>query len=140
MFRKFALALSLSALFFTLTACGDDGNICKKGQACACTGQSACTWTCEGGGCAFTASNQGAATFDCNSGGCSLTNSSQGDVTLLCSAGGCSVTSTAQGKTDVACAGGGCAVQCNGMGNCNVTECPTCTCNEGSISATCNVQ
>ncbi|MCK5799417.1 MAG: hypothetical protein KAI47_19635, partial [Deltaproteobacteria bacterium] len=70
---------------------------------------------------------------------CSLNNASQGDVTLNCAGGNCTATVTAQGKTTVNCAGGGCSVACNGNGDCVINGCPTCTCTEGSIQATCTV-
>jgi hypothetical protein len=141
MFRKLIPFVAVCSLSLLIAACGDDeGNVCRQGDTnCVCAGQDACTWTCEGGGCAFNASNQGTAVFDCNSGGCTLTATAQGDVTLLCSAGNCNVTSAGQSKMTVECAGGGCTMTCNGTGNCIINGCPACTCTEGSITATCTV-
>jgi hypothetical protein len=137
--RVLALCALLPSLFIS-TGCADDSTECSKGETCACSGAGTCTWDCVDAGCAFSANGQGAASLTCPEGGCTLTASGQGATTLACAGGGCTVTANGQGDVNVPCAGGGCAVTCAGQGACHITGCPTCTCTEAAITASCTVE
>jgi hypothetical protein len=140
--RKFSIAIAET---FPCKAgeecvCGDAlpcRKVCSgKGCEMKCPAGSWCIFTCDAGGCKATAEGSAerssSVDFDCHGGGCEL-QCDNAECALSCDGGQCLLKThnTSSNKpAKLSCRGGNCKVECGGSGECTITDCKGCTCEQ----------